>query len=465
MSSVIKIRKHHLNIYLFSIQLNIERITPVRRLKSDPNVNSARHKAPLHLLNLITTIALTLVACDTTDQPSAGTDTSADMSQGGEEGGASAGVDVAGVSLAGMSSAGMDSAGMDSAGADSAGMNSSGMDTAGADSAGTDSAGMDSAGTDTAGTDTTGMDSAGTDTAGADSAGTDSAGTDTAGMSGGEVAGADDLPDLELTSGVFTITQSWSQETDYERQVHVYVPSGDQVRPVVILLHGAGGNGQGHLRFQSFLTEQILVAPDGYLNFWNCGAEMSKAPDIDLIRSIITHLKRHRNVDANNISVLGTSNGSALTNRLLIELEDDTFQRAVTIVSPMNNTQFHDGQFYADPENLNQAVSPVMGRRILNIGGTADPVIPYEGGVGVAGYQFLSGEYSTYLWARHMGYQGEQLTEGVPSETDPQLVAYSYLDGAVTHYKVIDGNHGLFRDSAVRSVVARFLSEAESVSP
>ena len=147
-----------------------------------------------------------------------------------------------------------------------------------------------------------------------------------------------------------------------------------------------------------------------------------------------------------------------MTNRLLIELEDDTFQRAVTVVSPLNNTQFHDDQFYADPENLNQVVQPVTGRRILNIGGTNDQLIPYNGGLGVAGYFFLAGEYSTFVWARHMGYQGEQLSDGVAHPSDPNLIAYSYLNGDVIHYKVIDGDHGIASQATVRSVIADFLS-------
>ena len=80
-----------------------------------------------------------------------------------------------------------------------------------------------------------------------------------------------------------------------------------------------GGNGAAMLGIGRDLPGRILVAPDGYRNSWNCGSEASMAPDVDFIRSIIERLKQFENVDSTAISVLGVSNGSALTNRLLIE--------------------------------------------------------------------------------------------------------------------------------------------------
>ena len=47
-----------------------------------------------------------------------------------------------------------------------------------------------------------------------------------------------------LKSGVYYITQSWSQETAFKRPYYVSVPeSADQQKfPVFIFLHGHGGN-------------------------------------------------------------------------------------------------------------------------------------------------------------------------------------------------------------------------------
>ena len=55
---------------------------------------------------------------------------------------------------------------------------------------------------------------------------------------------ADDL----LKSGSYAIEQSWSQEEAYERSYHVLVPSGKGPFPVLIKLHGSGGQGERMLR-------------------------------------------------------------------------------------------------------------------------------------------------------------------------------------------------------------------------
>ncbi len=59
----------------------------------------------------------------------------------------------------------------------------------------------------------------------------------------------------------------------------------------------------------------------GYLTSWNVDGEASQAPDVAFIRDLISLLKTYDNVDAGKISIFGNSNGSAMTNRLLIEPE------------------------------------------------------------------------------------------------------------------------------------------------
>ena len=54
--------------------------------------------------------------------------------------------------------------------------------------------------------------------------------------------------------------------------------------------------------------------------------------------------------------------------------------------------------------------------------------------------EFVSAEESTFVWARQMGYRGEQLTR--PARTSGNVEIFSYLNGDVVHCKVNDEGHG-----------------------
>ena len=46
----------------------------------------------------------------------------------------------------------------------------------------------------------------------------------------------------------------------------------------------------------------------------------------------------------------------------------------------------------------------------------------------------MDAERSSFIWAQHYGYKGEQLRQ--PSESSEEMDVFSYLDGAVVHYKM-----------------------------
>ena len=127
-----------------------------------------------------------------------------------------------------------------------------------------------------------------------------------------------------LKSGTFHIRQSWSEETDYDRPVHVKVPNGDGPFPVSIMLHGRGGTGARKLQAQRGMTDRIVIAPDGYKKGWS-----AQRPDVDFIRRIIKYIKTCQITDGSNIAIHGTSNGAGLLNQLMIELEADTFHHGI----------------------------------------------------------------------------------------------------------------------------------------
>ena len=261
-----------------------------------------------------------------------------------------------------------------------------------------------------------------------------------------------------LASGDYFITQSWSQEQNFERLYVVQVPphAADAKLPVMIFLHGNGGNARGSMRgfmskHRDMASRYIMVFADGYRKSWNIVSERSKADDRGFVEAIVTKLASHSNVAPNRFSVVGASNGAAIVNQLAIECQLPNIRNYVSLVSPLNVWQYDGKAFKAKgpANNYEKAVVPMPGKRLMNVSGTNDRLVPYAGGAspGIPAkggkLAFVAAEKSTWLWAKAMGYEGAQLTEPTRSEGD--LHVFSYLDGDVVHVKVQGGGHGAGR--------------------
>jgi poly(3-hydroxybutyrate) depolymerase len=259
-----------------------------------------------------------------------------------------------------------------------------------------------------------------------------------------------------LKSGEYHVTQSWSQEESFERPYHVRVPDAkDKQRklPVLVFLHGNGGNApeamRGFIRGRGKIASRyILVFPQGYRESWNIVSERSKADDLRFIESIVLKLATFENVDPNNFTIMGASNGAALVNQLAIESRLPNIRNYISGVSQLNVWQYDGKHFKAkgDDNNYRNVASPAKGKRLLNISGVKDRLVPYHGGPSSVipakdgKLAFVDAEESTFLWARQMGYEGEQLHR--PSRTIENAEVFSYLDGNVVHYKVTNEGHG-----------------------
>jgi|GEM_PF-545334 len=264
-------------------------------------------------------------------------------------------------------------------------------------------------------------------------------------------------PNGNLANTTLSITQTWDQEPNgYARTAVVQVPAGAGPHPVIIMLHGNGGSGNVASSFinalDTYANTAIRVAPNGYFSgggqSWNVKNENSKAPDVAFIRDLIALLKTYDNVDAGKISIFGISNGSALTNRLLIELDGAAFQNAACQVSQMLADMHHDGAFWFNATGSNdydQTIVPANRRRIISLSGTADTTVPYTGGMLNSIGTFMTAQESIYRFAQAMGETGPQLADaaGIPHPSAPLFVKYTYRSGQIVHYKLIGGTHGL----------------------
>lgn len=279
-----------------------------------------------------------------------------------------------------------------------------------------------------------------------------------------------------LTSGEYNVKQSWSQEASLERPYHVRVPAidvkdGQRQLPVLIFLHGNGANAREAMR--SFIrirgtiaSHYVLVFPQGYRESWNIVSERSKADDRAFIESIVLKLATYDNVDPNKFTIMGASNGAALVNQLAIESKLPNICNFISGVSQLNVWQ-HDGKRFkakGDDNNYRTVVSPTKGKRLLNISGVSDKLVPYRGGPSVAipakkgKLAFVDAEKSTFLWARQMGFKGSQLSR--PTNTLENVEVFSYLDGDVVHYKVTNEGHGATHGISEK-LLLKFLDQDE----
>ena len=159
-------------------------------------------------------------------------------------------------------------------------------------------------------------------------------------------------------TSVINITKTSNNQPDgYTYPIAIEVPSGiGSPMPVAILLHGRGGNGNGAInQFRNTLDNHILVAPTGYQNSWNITDEPSDLPDIAFLRDLLTEIKTFSNVDSTRIRVVGTSNGSGMTNRVFVEIDDPGIDIICPIVSQMHQGNYRNGLFYAPSNEQNTA--------------------------------------------------------------------------------------------------------------
>ena len=274
---------------------------------------------------------------------------------------------------------------------------------------------------------------------------------------------------LENTTDL-SIEMSWAQEPNgWTYESFIKIPDGataEDVYPVCIALHGNGGNGEFmRNNIGNLLDCHIVVAPSGYSNSWNICGEQSDAPDVAFVNLLIEELTQYCNVDPNNIKILGSSNGAALTNRMLIENDMPNVSQFVAIVSQMTDPQFHDGDFHSPSgETNNQSAfcgydvvnSITNNRAYLSICNINDGVIPYEGGSSV-GTSFIPAEQSIFEIAKSQGYTGGQISGGAQIDNS-DVYTFSYLDDQVV---LLNGMAGHTTNEIQRDYIKSFMKDCE----
>ena len=103
---------------------------------------------------------------------------------------------------------------------------------------------------------------------------------------------------------------------DGPRDVLVWVPQGYRAHapaPLLVLLHGAGGNAEGGLRLVGPLAEEtglILVAPASRGSSWDI-LYRGYGPDVDTLDHALEFVFQHYAVDPRHLAIGGFSDGAS----------------------------------------------------------------------------------------------------------------------------------------------------------
>jgi len=233
---------------------------------------------------------------------------------------------------------------------------------------------------------------------------------------------------------------------ELKREYRLHVPPGlDKTKPapLVLVLHGGGGNGKQQERFTKFsdLSDTkgfIVVYPDAVDGNWNDGrenknfrAQRDGIDDVKFIGAIIDEVGKEWAIDPKRVFSTGASNGGLMSHRLGIDLSDRIVAIAPVIGGIAEKLEFKPAQ-------------PVA---VLIMQGTKDPLVPYAGGgIGFAGGRgnVISTDETVKKWVTHNGC-GEPKTEDVP-DTDTKdgctVSKATYAGKAdVVFYKIDGGGH------------------------
>lgn len=248
-----------------------------------------------------------------------------------------------------------------------------------------------------------------------------------------------------LVSGALfaqTTINSTIQSGGLTRDYRLYVPAiynGSTLVPLVLNLHGYTSNNQqqefyGDFRPIADTANFLVVHPNGTMDpngnrFWNTFNSGSAVDDVAFLSALIDTLQATYNIDPNRIYSTGMSNGGFMSYTLACELND----RIAAIASVTGSMT---------AANL-AACQPARPVPVMEIHGTADNVVPYNGANTLVSIPTL-----VAAWVAFNHTNPTPVVTPVPNtSTTDGATAEHYLYGGgdngstVEHYKIIGGGH------------------------
>ena len=234
------------------------------------------------------------------------------------------------------------------------------------------------------------------------------------------------------------------QHDELERTYLFYLPStydADTPLPLVLALHGGEGSGRSMMQGTGFntLAEQegfIVVYPDG-VDGWNDGRDVGErqaVDDVGFLVALLDQLVADYAVDPERVFVTGGSNGGMMSFRLACE-QSERFAGVATAIANMG-------------VELAESCAPTQPIPILMMMGTADPLMPFEGGTVGAGAsqrgEVISAAVTLDFWRTHNGCSDSVTPTALPDtmpEDGTRVYLESYTDcaegGRVDWYRMV----------------------------
>lgn len=209
------------------------------------------------------------------------------------------------------------------------------------------------------------------------------------------------------------------------RSYHVHRPAdgrGASPRPLLFVLHGGNGTDAATMARRTGFNAiagrdgALVVYPAGVDGQWNDGrgrtfrraADNSGIDDVGFIGAVTDALVASGEADPARVYVTGFSNGGMMTQRLGIEL-GDRFAAIASVIA-----------------NIPVPIAGQPPRRplpVLVMNGTADPLVPYDGGpVRVLGGSYgevTSTDRTIAVWTTAAGLGAPSRTDTLP-DRDPR---------------------------------------------
>ncbi|MFT6981926.1 MAG: polyhydroxybutyrate depolymerase [Crocinitomicaceae bacterium] len=228
-----------------------------------------------------------------------------------------------------------------------------------------------------------------------------------------------------------------------QRDYILYVPAnytGTSGVPLLFNFHGFTSNATQQMFYGDFRSIAdtagfIIVHPEGTLDnngitHFNVGWGASTVDDVAFSSALIDSISAQYNIDQDRVYSTGMSNGGFMSFKLACELSDRIAGIASVTGSILPLTLSNCNALHSTP--------------IMQIHGTTDGTVPYNGG---AGWTEPIGSLVDY-WANFNNCTATPVIENMPniSVVDGSTVEkFSYLNGynctEVIHFKITNGGH------------------------